>query len=109
MPDNLKSGIEILCGHSLDDVKVHNNSSAPAQLQSHAYAEGTNIHLDPDQQKHLPHEAWHIVQKKEERIKPTSPSEIEVNINDGQKLENEANIMGTKALQMKSDTNKSSQ
>lgn len=106
LPDNLKSGIENLSGHSMDDVKVHYNSALPAQLESHAYSEGTNIHIDPDQERHLPHEAWHIVQQKEGRIKPTLPATVEVNINDDHKLENEADLMGVKALQIKSHPNK---
>jgi hypothetical protein len=40
LPDNLKSGMENLTGHSLNDVKVHRNSDKPAQLQAHAYAQG---------------------------------------------------------------------
>ncbi|MGV3613336.1 MAG: eCIS core domain-containing protein, partial [Fluviicola sp.] len=52
LPDNLKSGVENLSGHSLDDVKVHYNSSQPASLQAHAYAQGTDIHVAPGQEKH---------------------------------------------------------
>src|ERR1700752_4358250 len=37
MPNRLKEGVEALSGISLDDVKVHYNSSRPAQLQAHAY------------------------------------------------------------------------
>ena len=68
LPDNLKSGIENLSGHSMDDVKVHYNSSQPAQLNAHAYAQGTNIHVAPGQEKHLPHEAWHVVQQAQGRV-----------------------------------------
>lgn len=92
LPDNLKSGIENLSGHSMDDVKVHYNSALPAQLESHAYSKGLDIHTDSDKEKHLPHEAWHVVQENEERIKPTLPATVEVN-ND-HKLENEADMMG---------------
>jgi len=35
LPDNLKSGMEGISGHSLDDVKVHYNSPKPAQLNAH--------------------------------------------------------------------------
>ena len=64
LPDHLKGGIENLSGISLDDVKVHRNSDKPSQLQAHAYAQGTDIHLGPGQEKHLPHEAWHVVQQR---------------------------------------------
>ena len=52
IPDNVKTGIENLSGMSLDDVKVHRNSEKPAQLQAHAYSQGTDIHLGPGQEKH---------------------------------------------------------
>ncbi|MCA8830315.1 eCIS core domain-containing protein [Hymenobacter pini] len=71
LPDALKAGVENLSGHSLDDVRVHYNSSKPAQLQAHAYAQGTDIHLAPGQEQHLPHEAWHVVQQKQGRVQPT--------------------------------------
>ncbi len=48
LPDNLKSGIESLSGYSMDNVKVHYNSDKPAQLNAHAYAQGTDIHVAPD-------------------------------------------------------------
>ncbi|NTE21033.1 DUF4157 domain-containing protein [Agrobacterium tumefaciens] len=101
LPDQLKSGIENLSGHSLDDVKVHYNSSQPAQLNAHAYAQGNQIHLAPGQEKHLPHEAWHVVQQKQGRVKPTLQMKEKVNINDDKSLENEADVMGAKALQLK--------
>ena len=107
LPDNLKSGIENLSGHSMDDVKVHYNSDKPAQLNAHAYAQGTNIHLGSGQEKHLPHEAWHVVQQKQGRVKPTMQMKGEVNINDDAGLEKEADIKGEEALRAggtKSDT-----
>lgn len=107
LPDNLKSGIEHLSGYSMDDVKVHYNSPKPATLQAHAYAQGTNIHLASGQEKHLPHEAWHVVQQKQGRVKPTMQMKGKVNINDDAALEKEADVMGTKALQMKPKENKS--
>ena len=63
MPDRLKAGIESLSGMSLDNVKVHYNSSQPAQLNALAYAQGSDIHVAPGQEQHLPHEAWHVVQQ----------------------------------------------
>ena len=97
LPDELKSGIESLSGHSLDDVKVHYNSAKPAQLNAHAYAQGTNIHLASGQEQHLPHEAWHVVQQKQGRVQPT----MQMNgaqINDNPGLEKEADVMGSKAV-----------
>ena len=96
MPDNLKSGIENLSGHDMSDVRVNYNSDKPASVQAHAYAQGTNIHLGPGQDKHLPHEAWHVVQQKQGRVQATT----EVNgmaVNDSPSLENEADVMGARA------------
>lgn len=63
LPDQLKTGIESLSGMSMDSVKVHYNSTKPAQLSALAYAQGSNIHLAPGQEQHLSHEAWHLVQQ----------------------------------------------
>ncbi|WP_299259845.1 DUF4157 domain-containing protein [uncultured Aquimarina sp.] len=100
LPDTLKSGIENLSGYAMDDVKVHYNSSKSAQLQAHAYAQGTDIHLASGQEKHLPHEAWHVVQQKQGRVKPTMQLKSKVSINDDAGLEKEADIMGNKALKV---------
>jgi hypothetical protein len=97
LPDNLRSGIEDLSGHSMADVKVHYNSDKPAQLSAHAFAQGSDIHLAAGQEKHLPHEAWHVVQQKQGRVKPTLQMKG-ININDSSILEKEADIMGAKAF-----------
>jgi hypothetical protein len=100
LPDNLKAGVENLSGHSMDDVKVHYNSSKPAELSAHAFAQGTDIHVAPGQEKHLPHEAWHTVQQKQNRVTPTTQMKDAVPVNDDPSLENEADIMGEKASKM---------
>ncbi|TFB32093.1 DUF4157 domain-containing protein [Pedobacter alluvionis] len=105
LPDNLKTGIENLSHFSMDDVKVHYNSAKPAQLQAHAYAQGTEIHLASGQERHLPHEAWHIVQQKQGRVKPTLQMKGRVNVNDDASLEKEADVMGAIALQTKAKEN----
>jgi hypothetical protein len=97
LPDNLKSGIEALSGMSLDHVKVHYNSAQPAQLNALAYAQGSDIHLAPGQEQHLPHEAWHIVQQAQGRVKPTMQMKDGVPVNDDAGLEREADLMGANA------------
>ncbi|MDB5145454.1 MAG: hypothetical protein JWQ66_4167 [Mucilaginibacter sp.] len=97
LPNQLKSGIENLSGHSMDDVKVHYNSAKPAQLNAHAYAQGTDIHIATGQEKLLPHEAWHVVQQKQGRVQPIMQMKGKVNINDDKGLEVEADVMGAKA------------
>ncbi len=98
LPDNLKSGMETLSGASLDHVKVHYNSSKPAAVNAHAYAQGSDIHLAAGQEQHLPHELGHVVQQMQGRVKPT----VNVNgveVNDDAGLESEATQMGEAALQ----------
>ncbi|WP_083943148.1 eCIS core domain-containing protein [Sphingomonas soli] len=72
LPDALKSGIESLSGLAMDDVRVHRNSSRPAQLHAQAFAQGADIHLAPGQDRHLAHEAWHVVQQKQGRVPATA-------------------------------------
>ena len=100
LPDNLKTGVESLSGYSMDDVKVHFNSTKPAQLQAYAYAQGTDIHIAPGQEKHLPHEAWHVAQQKQGRVQPTLQMKTGVAVNDDAGLENEADVMGAKAANL---------
>jgi hypothetical protein len=102
MPDGLKAGIESLSGSDMSDVRVHRNSSQPAQLNALAYAQGNDIHLGPGQDHHLPHEAWHVVQQREGRVQPTMQMQG-VDINDDVGLESEADRMGDQAQSMGHD------
>ncbi len=100
LPNSLKTGLENLQGMDLSDVQVHQNNKAPAQLNAMAYTQGTDIHVAPGQDKHLPHEAWHVVQQMQGRVKPTT----ELNgmaVNDNVGLENEADLMGNRAARGK--------
>ncbi len=99
LPEKIKSGTEALSGINLDDVQVHYNSEKPAEVGAHAYAQGTDIHLATGQEKHLPHEAWHVVQQKQGRVKPTKQLKGKGQVNDDQGLEQEADTMGAQALQ----------
>ncbi|CAN1208608.1 hypothetical protein TUMEXPCC7403_00205 [Tumidithrix helvetica PCC 7403] len=97
MPDSLKTGIESLSGYSMDDVRVHYNSDKPTQFQAHAFARGTEIHVASGQEKHLPHEAWHVAQQKQGRVQPTVQYHGAI-VNDDAGLEKEADLMGLAAL-----------
>jgi len=97
LPDNLKSGIEALSGYSLDNVRVHYNSSKPAAVQAYAYTQGTDIHIAPGQERCLPHEAWHVTQQMSGRVTPTT-SIGGVAVNDDDALEREADVMGARAM-----------
>jgi hypothetical protein len=98
MPENLKAGVENLSGIDMSNVRVHYNSSKPAEVGALAYTQGTNIHVAPGQERHLLHEAWHAVQQAQGRVRPTIQSSG-VSINDAQTLESEADLMGARALQ----------
>ncbi|MCG8686828.1 MAG: DUF4157 domain-containing protein, partial [Desulfobacterales bacterium] len=100
LPIDLKTGMEKLSGYSMDDVRVHYNSSKPAQLKAYAFAQGTNIHLGPRQEKHLAHELGHVVQQKRNEVTPTFQLKGKLNINDDPKLENDADRLGERAIQL---------
>ena len=97
LPAQLKAGIESLSGFSMDDVRVHRGSPKPALLGALAYAQGSEIHVGPGQERHLPHEAWHVVQQKQGRVRATAQAKG-LPLNDWQDLETEADAMGAAAL-----------
>ncbi len=101
MPDNLKAGVENLSGIDMSNVRVHYNSSKPAEVGALAYTKGTDIHVAPGQERHLPHEAWHVVQQAQGRVRPTMQLKDGVSINDDKRLEREADGMGVRALQVR--------
>ena len=101
LPAQLRAGMEALSGMDLSGVRVHRNSSQPAQLNALAYAQGDDIHLGPGQEEHLPHEAWHVVQQAQGRVQPTMQLKSGLAVNDEAGLEHEADVMGAKALQMR--------
>jgi hypothetical protein len=97
LPDRLKTGIETLSGISIDDVRVHYHSPRPAQLHAAAFAQGSDIHIAPGQERHLGHEAWHVVQQKQGRVRPSLHAKDGVAINNDASLETEADAMGDRA------------
>lgn len=99
LPGNIRAGIESLSGLSMENVRVHYNSPKPAGLLAYAYTKGTEIHVAPGQEKHLPHEAWHVVQQMQGRVAPTGRIGGEA-VNDSAALEREADVMGARALRV---------
>jgi hypothetical protein len=97
LPDKLKTGMESLSGLSMDDVRVHYHSDRPARLGALAYTQGTNIYVGPGQEQHLAHEAWHVVQQKEGRVRAAAQVKG-VPVNDDPALEREADHMGDRSL-----------
>ncbi|WP_242049301.1 DUF4157 domain-containing protein [Aulosira sp. FACHB-615] len=103
LPKKLKIGLEQLSGIELSEVRVHTNSSKPSRLGAIAYTKGTDIYLSPGQEKYLPHEAWHVVQQKQGRVK----GKMQVagfSINHDAHLEKEADLMGNRASKLKSSS-----
>ncbi len=101
LPTELRLGIESLSGYAMDDVRVHYNSDKPTPLNADAYAQGTDIHLAQGQEKHLPHEAWHVVQQKQGRVTADIQMKGDINVNNDEALEKEADKMGAMALGQK--------
>ncbi|WCN13978.1 DUF4157 domain-containing protein [Marinomonas mediterranea] len=99
LPFCLRKGMEKLSGVDLTNVRVHYNSSKPAQVQAHAYAQGEDIYLAPGQEHHLPHELGHVVQQALDMVKPTAVLNG-VAINDDPRLEEHATELGHVAEQV---------
>ena len=92
MPGRLKAGLEAISGMDLSGIRVHTNSTKPAQLNAFAYTQGQDIHVGPGQEKHLAHEGWHVVQQMQGRVKPSILAKG-VSVNDDVGLEREADVM----------------
>lgn len=103
LPERLKAGVEQLSGLAMDDVRVHRDSPEPANLGALAFTKGSDIHLGPGQEQHLPHEAWHVVQQKQGRVKATMQLKGAA-INDDTGLEREADRMGGLAAESQMST-----
>jgi hypothetical protein len=96
LPEGLQAGIENLSGLSMEDVRVHHNSPSPARWQAQAYTQGRNIYLAPGQERHLPHEAWHVVQQARGGV-PAMARSSKAAINYDTVLEHQADVMGARA------------
>lgn len=101
LPEDLKTGIESLSGLSMDGVSVHYNSPKPAQVDALAFAAGSEIHMGPGSEEHLPHEAWHLVQQRQGRVAP-SMNIGGMGVNTDVSLEREADVMGQRATSLHS-------
>ncbi|EAY27954.1 eCIS core domain-containing protein [Microscilla marina] len=97
----LKHNVSQLMGVDVTNTQVHYNSDKPTQLKAEAYAQGNEVHLAPGKERHLGHELAHIGQQKQGRVKPTLQMKGGTSINDDPQLEQEADKIGDKALQMK--------
>jgi len=96
LPERLRWALEHLSGHDLRGVRVHRDSTMPARLGARAFAYGEDIHLSPGAEDALAHEAWHVVQQLEGRVRPTGRLGGFA-LNDDPRLEREAEVMGRQA------------
>ena len=101
LPEALRTGLETLSGMDMSGVAVHRNSPRPAEIGAEAFAQNADIHLAPGHDHRLAHEAWHVVQQAEGRVRPTTSLPQGALVNDDPALEREADTMGAKALGMK--------
>jgi hypothetical protein len=101
IPDQLKSAVEAMSGFSFDDVRVNHSSVAPSQVGALAYTQGRDIEIAPGEERHLAHEAWHVVQQAQGRVRPTARSHGAA-VNEDPRLEQEADRMAARATRYRS-------
>lgn len=70
VPKAVQAKFETASGLSFEDVRVHYNSSRPAQLGAYAYTRGSQVYIGPGQERYLEHELGHVVQQKRGLVKP---------------------------------------
>jgi hypothetical protein len=97
LPPDLVAGIGSLSGLGIDDVRVHYASGEPARMGALAYTRGRDIYVGPGQEAHLAHEAWHVVQQAQGRVRATTHVHDGSAANDDGRLEREADVMGSRA------------
>lgn len=100
LPDELRTNLESLSGVDLSGVDVHYRSARPAEVGALAFAQGTSIHVAPGQERHLPHEAWHVVQQARGRVAPMERLNRDQHLNTESRLEREAEVMGHRAARI---------
>jgi hypothetical protein len=69
IPARIKAAVERQSGVDLSGARVHYDSPWPSRLGAHACTQGDEIHVSPGQERHLAHEAWHVVQQRQGRVR----------------------------------------
>jgi hypothetical protein len=95
IPSGLRERVEGASGVSMRGVQVHYNSPKPDEVQALAYTAGSHVHIAPGQERNLPHELWHVVQQRQQRVSSTTAANG-MPINDDPGLEREADVMGAR-------------
>ncbi len=89
LPPPLRKRVESASGMDLSQVRVHPGSALPFRAGALATTSGNDIHLAPGQERHLAHEAWHVVQQRQGRV-PATTQYAGMAVNDSAALEKEA-------------------
>jgi hypothetical protein len=95
LPRAIRGRAEALSGVGLADVRVHYDSPRPSNLGALAFTRGSDIFLGAGQDRHLAHEAWHVVQQRQGRVAQTASVDGHA-LNDQGSLEHEADTMGAR-------------
>lgn len=80
LPEPIQHQLESRSGFDLSEVRVHVGHPMPVSLNAQAYTRGNDIFFapgayDPGSEKGreaIAHEAWHVVQQKQGRVKPVA-------------------------------------
>ena len=107
IPAPLRSQMESAFNANFANVKIHEGNHV-GDVGAIAYTQGNDIHFAPGQfnpdmrsgQALIGHELAHVLQQRQGRVKPTT----QINglpVNDQSALEQEADVLGQKAAQMK--------
>jgi hypothetical protein len=106
VPAQLQSKLESSFGQDFSNVSIHANSQQAVQMNARAYTQGEQIHFAPGEfnpnsktgQHLIGHEFAHIAQQRAGVVKPTKVLPKGIAINDNQNLEQEADVLGKKAI-----------
>lgn len=86
LSEAMRSRMEQKFGIQMDDVRVHYQSTQPSRFGASAYTYGSEIFLEPGQEKFLNHELGHVIQQKLGLVRPTG-QEHGMPINNSPELE----------------------
>lgn len=99
LPTTLRTAFEDASGMSMEGVRVRRNSREPARIGADAFTRGDEIHLGPGSERHLAHEAWHVVQQRQGRVRARTTLGGQP-LNAEPRLESEADQMAARAPQL---------
>lgn len=96
LPAHIRTHHETASGVSLHDAQVFRNSPLPERWNAEALTFGRRVFLGPGKERHLAHEAWHVVQQKRKAVHADFRIG-KTGVNTSARFENEADRMGALA------------